>query len=437
MNSVTAGGPGDGAGPASRSRPREAALAAGRGLVLAVVGLPVSIVFFVVTVVSIVFIVLGVGVFTTPAVLTGLRAYANQRRLLAATWSDVRIPVPYRPFPPDLRTGITGQVERCTLMLKDPATWRDIQWLLVDMTAGFFTSLLTAVLLIYPVEGFVLGAGLWRVFVDNGYWYTFVRVSSQSTGLAAAAVGLVLFGVGLRYCPDLLRLHFRLTAALLAPAPGQALAERIERLTETRHDAVDNSAAELRRIERDLHDGAQARLVAVGMDLGTVEALIEKDPAKAKELISKARQSSADALTELRDLVRGIHPPVLAERGLGDAVKELALRLPLPLEPEVDVELPGRADAPVESAAYFAVSEALTNVVKHADADRVWVDISYAEGMLRVAVTDNGRGGAEIGRGSGLSGLERRLGTFDGVLAVSSPAGGPTMVTMELPCALS
>ncbi|MFJ2178096.1 sensor histidine kinase [Streptomyces sp. NPDC101062] len=437
MNSVRVGDPGGGAGAALRRRSREALPAAGRALVLAVVGLPGSIILFVLTVVSTVLIVVGVGVFTTPAVLTALRAYANRRRLLAATWSDVRIPVPYRPFPPDLRTGITGQVERCTLMLKDPATWRDLQWLLVDMTAGFVTAVFTAALLIYPVEGFVLAAGLWRVFVDDAYWYTFVPVDSQSTGLAAAAVGLVLFGAGLRYCPDLLRLHFRLTAALLAPAPGQALAERIERLTETRHDAVDNSAAELRRIERDLHDGAQARLVAVGMDLGTVEALIERDPAKAKELISKARRSSADALTELRDLVRGIHPPVLAERGLGDAVRELALRLPLPLEPEVDVELPGRPAAPVESAAYFAVSEALTNVVKHAGADRVWVDISYTGGMLRIAVTDNGRGGAEIGRGSGLSGLERRLGTFDGILAVSSPAGGPTMVTMELPCVLS
>ncbi|MFI6701956.1 sensor histidine kinase [Streptomyces sp. NPDC050509] len=437
MNSVTVSDPGGKAGPAGRWRPREALLAAVRGLALAVVGLPGSIILFVVTVVSIVLIVAGVGVLTTPAVLTALRAYANQRRLLAATWSDVRIPVPYRPFPPDLRTGITGQVERCTLMLKDPATWRDLRWLVVDVTGGFVTALFTAALLIYPVEGFVLAVGLWRVFVDDAYWYTFVPVDSQSTALAAAAVGLVLFGAGLRYCPDLLRLHFRLTAALLAPAPGQALAERIERLTETRHDAVDNSAAELRRIERDLHDGAQARLVAVGMDLGTVEALIERDPAKAKELISKARQSSADALTELRDLVRGIHPPVLAERGLGDAVRELALRLPLPLEPEVDVELPGRPDAPVESAAYFAVSEALTNVVKHAGADRIWIDISHSGGMLRIAITDNGRGGAEIGRGSGLSGLERRLGTFDGILAVSSPAGGPTMVTMELPCVLS
>ncbi|MEV6419119.1 sensor domain-containing protein [Streptomyces sp. NPDC051662] len=410
-------------------------VSAGRGLMLSVVSLAGSITLFVLTVLSLAFILLGFGVLTTPWVLTMVRAHANQRRLLASRWSGVRIPVPYRPLPADPRGGVTGQVERCSLMLKDPATWRDLQWLMVDMTAGFFTALLSFALLGYAAEGFVLAAGLWRVFEDDRYWYMFIPVSSQLTGLAAAGLGAVLLGLGLRYNADLLRGHFLLTKALLAPGSDQEMALRIERLTESRHDAVDTSAAELRRIERDLHDGAQARLVAVGMDLGTVEALIEKDPAKAKALIAKARQSSAEALTELRDLVRGIHPPVLAERGLGDAVKALALRLPVPTE--VQVELTGRAAAPVESAAYFAVSEALANVVKHAGADRVWVDVSHSGGMLRIAVTDNGGGGAAVGAGSGLSGLERRLGTFDGVLAVSSPAGGPTMVTMEIPCELS
>ncbi|MFC9648296.1 sensor histidine kinase [Streptomyces sp. NPDC056937] len=410
-------------------------VSAGRGLMLSVVSLAGSIILFVLSVLSLAFIVLGFGVFTTPWVLTLVRAHANQRRLLAARWSGVRIPVPYRSFPADARTGVTGRVERCSLMLKDPATWRDLQWLVVDMTAGFFTALLSCALLLYAVEGFVLAAGLWRVFENDRYWYAFVPVSSQTTGLAAAALGAVLFGLALRYNADLLRGHFLLAGTLLAPGSDQEMALRIERLTESRHDAVDTSAAELRRIERDLHDGAQARLVAVGMDLGTVEALIEKDPARAKALLGKARQSSAEALTELRDLVRGIHPPVLAERGLGDAVKALALRLPV--ETEVRVELTGRASAPVESAAYFAVSEALANVIKHSGADRVWVDVSHTRGMLKIAVTDNGGGGAAIGTGSGLSGLERRLGTFDGVLAVSSPAGGPTMVTMEIPCELS
>lgn len=416
-------------------RIRPPMLAAGRGLVLSVYGLAVSIVLFVLAVVSISFVLLGIGVFTTPVVLQAVRRHANQRRFWAADWSGVRISAPYRPFPPDLRGGVTGQVERTTLLLKDPATWRDLQWLLVDMTVGPVVAMLAAALLIYPVEGLVLAAGLWHVFRNDPYWYGFVPVDSQGTALAALALGVVIFAIGLKAAEPLLRLHFLIARPLLAPTPEQTLAQRVDRLTETRHEAVDTAASELRRIERDLHDGAQARLVAMGMNLGTIEALIEKDPAQAKKMLAMARESSAEALTELRDLVRGIHPPVLAERGLGDAVKALALRLPIATE--VTVELPGRAEASVESAAYFAVSEALTNAVKHAGGDRIWVDLHHGEGMLRISVTDNGGGGARIGSGSGLSGIERRLGTFDGVLAVSSPAGGPTMVTMELPCALS
>ncbi|MFD6278258.1 sensor domain-containing protein [Streptomyces sp. NPDC060209] len=418
----------------AKSRVRTALLTGWRAFGLSFVSIAGSATLFVLSVLSITFILLGVGLVTTPWVMEAVRKHANQRRLLAATWSDIRIPVPYRPFPKDLRTGFTGQVERTTLLLKDPATWRDLRWLLVDMTAGYVLLVLAFALLVYPLEGLVLAAGLWRVFEDSTYWYGFVPVSSQMTGLAAAALGIAVFHVGLWATKPLLRTHFVLARSALAPAPGE-LAQRIDRLTETRHEAVDTAASELRRIERDLHDGAQARLVAMGMNLGTIEALIEKDPAQAKKLLAMARTSSAEALTELRDLVRGIHPPVLAERGLGDAVKALALRLPV--TSEVTVELPGRAEAPVESAAYFAVSESLTNVVKHAGADRIWVDVHHAEGMLRISVTDNGKGGAAIGTGSGLSGIERRLGTFDGVLAVSSPAGGPTMVTMEIPCALS
>lgn len=413
-----------------------AATTAGRGLVLGITAILGSVTLFVFSVLSITFIVLGIGFFTTPYVLTAVRAHANRRRLLAATWSDVRIPISYRPMPADLRTGVTGQVERTTLMLKDPATWRDLRWLVVDMTAGATVALFSMALLVYPLEGLVLAAGLWRVFEEGGsYWYGFVPVHSQLTGLFAAGLGVAIGAVGVRYAADVQRCYFLLARTVLAPDHDQELARRVAHLTETRHDAVDASAAELRRIERDLHDGAQARLVAMGMDLGTIEALIEKDPAKAKLLIAGARKSSAEALTELRDLVRGIHPPVLAERGLGDAVKALALRLPV--ETDVQVDLPGRAEAPVESAAYFAVSEILTNAIKHSGADRIWIDMSHEQSMLRVAVGDNGVGGAEIGSGTGLSGLERRLGTFDGILAVSSPAGGPTMVTVEIPCELS
>ncbi|MEY9990821.1 signal transduction histidine kinase [Streptomyces sp. V4I8] len=420
------------------SRARGMGVAALRGLGLALISLPGSVLCFVLSLVSIALIPVGVGLVTTPWVLTGVRAYADWRRVLAAEWGGVRIPPAYRPLP---SPWVANPWTRTFWMLRDPATWRDLRWLPVDMTAGFVTALLPAVLLFYPLEGFVIAAGLWRVFTDAGggtYWYGFVPITGQASALAAGALGLVLLFFAHFLTARLLQVHFRLTQAVLASSQGQ-LAERVRVLTETRRDAVDTSAAELRRIERDLHDGAQARLVAMGMDLGTIEMLLDKDPEKAKQLVAQARRSSVDALAELRDLVRGIHPPVLAERGLGDAVRALALRLPIATE--VNVELPGRAEAPVESAAYFAVSEVLTNAVKHAGADRIWIDLHHvhegATGMLRVTVTDNGTGGAVIGAGSGLAGVERRLGTFDGVLAVSSPVGGPTMVTMEIPCALS
>jgi len=413
---------------------RSRRLACVRGFALMFITLAGSLTLFVLTVLSLVLMLLGLGVLTTPAMVRAVRWHANRRRLLAAEWSGVQIRLPYRPLPADRRSGLTGQVELCTQLLKDPATWRDLLWLLVDMTAGCVTAALACVFIPYGVEGWVLAAGVWEPIVDAGgtYWYAFVPVTSQGTANLAALTGVGFFVFGLFTSPVLLRTHFQLTRAFLAPTPAMALTARVERLTETRHDAVDTSAAELRRIERDLHDGAQARLVAMGMSLGTIEALIEKDPAKAKELLAAARTNSAEALAELRDLVRGIHPPVLAERGLGDAVRALALRMPLPVE--VEVELDGRFEEPVEAAAYFAVSEILTNAAKHSGAARMWLDIHHEAGMLRIAVTDNGDGGARVARGGGLSGIERRLGTFDGVLAVSSPPGGPTMVTMEIPC---
>ncbi|MGW5661026.1 sensor histidine kinase [Streptomyces sp. NPDC003758] len=411
------------------TRARAVALAAGRGFVLALVILPGAVVCSTLSLVSISLIPIGVGLVTTPWVLTQVRAFADWRRVLAAEWGGVKIPSAYRPVPED-----ANPWTRTYVMLGDPATWRDLRWLQVDMTAGYLTALLPTVLLIYPLEGFAVAAGLWRPLSEyGGYWYGFVHVTDQASALGAGALAAVLLAL-VPLAPRLLAVHFRLTRAVLGASQGE-LAERVRVLTETRRDAVDTAAAELRRIERDLHDGAQARLVAMGMDLGTIEMLLDKDPAKARELLAQARRSSVEALAELRELVRGIHPPVLAERGLGDAVRALALRLPLATE--VNVELDGRADAPVESAAYFAVSEVLTNAVKHSGADRIWVDLHHGEGMLRISVTDNGKGGAVIGAGSGLFGVERRLGTFDGVLAVSSPAGGPTMVTMEIPCALS
>ncbi|WP_221351841.1 sensor histidine kinase [Streptomyces beigongshangae] len=415
-------------------RLRNAVRVGAQALFLTVVSLAGSVLLFVLSVVSLVLVPLGIGIVTTPWVLAAVRGFADRRRLWAAQWGGVRIPSSYRPVPEG-----ANPWKRCLHLLGDPAVRRDLLWLPVDMTAGFFIALLSAALLVYPLEGLALAAGLWRAFTDGtsiGWWYGFVPIEGQLSALGAGALGTVLLIGGVYASPVLLRAHFLLVRSVLSSGQGE-LAERVRVLTATRRDAVDTSAAELRRIERDLHDGAQARLVAMGMDLGTIEALVEKDPAKARELIAQARRSSAEALTELRDLVRGIHPPVLAERGLADAVRALALRMPLPVE--FDVTLTGRLGAPLESAAYFAVSEVLTNAVKHSGAGRVWIDLHHTAepgGVLRIAVIDDGCGGAVVGAGTGLSGVARRLGTFDGVLAVDSPVGGPTMVTMEIPCEL-
>jgi signal transduction histidine kinase len=209
----------------------------------------------------------------------------------------------------------------------------------------------------------------------------------------------------------------------------------MERLTRTRAEAVDSAAAELRRLERDLHDGAQARLVALGINLRTAEKLIDTSPADARALVADCREASAKALSELRDLVRGIYPPVLADRGLGDAIEALALDCPVLTL--TDIQLAGRPPTPVESAVYFAVAEALSNAARHAQAKTILIHAAHAHGMLRVQVDDDGVGGADPASGTGLAGMERRLGAFDGILVVSSPIGGPTIVAIEVPCALS
>jgi signal transduction histidine kinase len=243
--------------------------------------------------------------------------------------------------------------------------------------------------------------------------------------------GLALGGLALLLGGPLLRLRARYDRLLLGPTRASALTLRVQRLTQTRAEAVDDQAAQLRRIERDLHDGAQARLVAVGLSLATVEQLWETDPEAARRLLARARDTSGEALSDLRNLVRGIHPPVLAERGLADAVRAVALDAPLPVR--VNVNLPGRFDTPVETAAYFATAEALTNATRHAQANSVDIDISYADRVLRIRVRDDGQGGANPIRGTGLSGIRRRLGAFDGDLRIDSPVGGPTIVTMEIP----
>jgi signal transduction histidine kinase len=213
------------------------------------------------------------------------------------------------------------------------------------------------------------------------------------------------------------------------------LEQRVQVLTETRAESVDYSATELRRIERDLHDGAQARLVALSMNLGMADELFAHDPQAARQLIAEARTTTRAALVDLRDVVRGIHPPVLADRGLAGAVQALALDMALPVT--VSTDLSGRPPAPVESAFYFALTECLANVGKHSGARHVWIELTHKAEVLTAIVGDDGAGGADPANGTGMKGVMRRLSAFDGTMRVSSPALGPTIITLEVPCGLS
>jgi signal transduction histidine kinase len=256
-------------------------------------------------------------------------------------------------------------------------------------------------------------------------WYAALSGAGPQGYVPVLMAAFLFFAFGLWLVPRTLGRHYLLV---------NRLTNRVQRLSETRTDAVDTAAAELRRVERDLHDGAQARLVALGMSLRAAERLFATSPGAALAMVGEAREMSSRALTELRDLVRGIHPPVLADRGLGDAVRALALETPV--NTKLDIDLPGRLAPPVESAAYFAVAEMLANAAKHAHARTVDIHMRHEGDALRIAVTDDGVGGADPDKGSGLRGVERRLGSFDGILAVNSPPGGPTIVVIEVPCAL-
>jgi signal transduction histidine kinase len=355
---------------------------------------------------------LVVGLFVASRLLPAIRPIAGLTRRLSGRWCQVPIADPYLPRP-----GADGQkagpLRRLMWPLTDPATWRDLLWAMVNGCAGWILAVLPAAL---------LALGVFAVIAP------YAALEDRLLVIAVAALGMCA-------APWLLRGYGYLARSMLAPTRQAELALRIRHLAQTRTEALDTGAAEIRRIERDLHDGAQARLVAMGMTLDAAGQIIDSNPEAARALLWEARDASVKALAELRALVRGIHPPVLADRGLADAVQALILDTPLRIHLASDLH--GRPAPPIESAAYFAVSELLANVTKHAEARETWIDIRHTDGMLRIGVTDNGHGGADPARGSGLRGIERRLAPFDGVLAVSSPPGGPTAVTMEIPCELS
>ncbi len=368
---------------------------------------------------------LALGRFGVPLALAALRRLAGLTRRLADQWCGVPILDRSRPATPR-RSARPGFAGRLGGQLRDGATWRDLLWVVANLVGAWILAALPAAVVTVGLVEFI-GPNLVRAIPPPAF-------PGNSAGTLFVLGGAII-ATGVATAPWLLRGYGLLAGSMLTPAFEPDLALRVRELAQTRTEALDTSAAEIRRIERDLHDGAQARLVAMGMTLDAAGQLIDTNPAAARALLIEARDASVKALAELRDLVRGIHPPVLADRGLADAIRALALDAPVRINLASDLD--GRPPAPVESAAYFAVSELLANVSKHAEARQTWIDIRHTDDMLRIGVTDNGHGGADPSRGTGLRGIERRLAPFDGVLAISSPPGGPTAVTMEVPCALS
>lgn len=362
-------------------------------------------------------VLLGYGV---PFAFSGTRRLTKLIRRLSEDWLGVLIPEHYLAAS-DARAG-KPSTERHRPVVVDAAMSRDFFWAATNASVG-------AILAVLPIA--LATAGLIGCIA---YGFLGIAHSSALERVALGLAGAAVTSLAVWSAPLWLQAYGGLARAVLAPRQDRELAQRVQHLAQTRAETIDAGAAEIRRIERDLHDGTQARLVAMGMTLDAAENLLDTDPEATRQLLAEARAASITALVELRALVSGIHPPVLADRGLVDAIRALALDSVSRVE--VTADTIARPSAPIESAAYFAVSELLTNVTKHADAREARFAIRFAQGRLTICVTDNGRGGADPSRGSGLRGIERRLAAFDGTLRLKSPPGGPTVVKLEIPCEL-
>lgn len=353
----------------------------------------------------------GVGVLLALAVVPATQLVTGGQRRLAGALLGEEVAAGYAS------TSGKGVVGRVTTWLRDPARWRDFAALWFAATGGLALSALPFALLAAPVTHLVF------VVIDGGFWWLVLLFISFPMVVAWWLV-----------TPSLVRARALAERNILRVARVEQLERRVEEVSTSRSETLDHSAAEVRRIERDLHDGAQARIASVGMNVGLAEKLIAIDPEAAAALLREARETTVSALEDLRSVVRGIHPPALADRGLAGGLEALALPIPLPVT--VTVAVPGPLPAPVESAAYFAVAECLANTVKHASAGRAWVRVHHDVEVLHLVVGDDGVGGADPA-GTGLAGVARRLAAFDGTMTVESPDGGPTVVTMEVPCRIS
>jgi signal transduction histidine kinase len=376
-------------------------------------------------------LIVWVGVLVLALTLLAWRGGAWLERRWVKAMLGVAVPAPYRPLP-------AGSLwRRARVLAGDPATWKDLAYLVLLFPLGLVWFVVTTTLWTFALG--LLTAPLWYWTPSEGGLALLVNgersylvIDTLPEALLAAVVGAALVVAAAWAVRAMAAAHGALALALLGPSDNQ-LRARVEALQASRDRAVDSAEAERRRIERDLHDGAQQRLVALAMDLGMARAKLETDPAAATALVGEAHEEAKRALAELRDLARGIHPAVLADRGLDAAISALAARSPVPVGVEVDAAT-GRLPDPVESAAYFVVAEALTNAAKHARAAEIGVRITRHRDLLIVEVIDDGVGGADPARGSGLRGLADRVAAVDGHLTITSPPRGPTVVRAELPC---
>lgn len=320
--------------------------------------------------------------------------------------------------------------DRSLRWLRSPQTWRQIVYhVLLGPPLAFAELLVLA----------MWGAGIASTTISVWIWIVPVHIRLSHLGSAVFMAYLTVGGLAMLFLAPALaaavtRMETRLAPALLGPSRAQQLQRRVEDLAESRADLVEAADAERRRIERDLHDGTQQRLVSLAVNLGLARATLTDLPDEARKVIDEAHREAKEAIAELNDLVRGLHPAVLEDRGLDAALSGLAARVPYPVRLRVDVD--ERPAPTVESVAYFVVSEALTNATKHARATCAEVTVKRIGKMLQVNITDNGTGGADSSAGTGLSGLAKRVRSVDGTFLISSPAGGPTTIAVELPCEL-
>jgi signal transduction histidine kinase len=364
---------------------------------------------------------------TLPVVAVVDRWIADIERRRATAMLGEPIAAEYRVLPP--RTppaGLRGLPRRwgraITRSFTDSATYRDALWVVVHTAIGPALAGLTIALWIWILS-----------VVTLPLWWRLRPVASDDLVLRGAALVPIAVIMLLWMLPALAVGQARIAAGLLAPPVGRRLAARVTELARSRAEALEAHSAELRRIERDLHDGAQARIVSVALLLGVVERRLDTDPEAVASLVRQAREGAETALIDLRGLVRGMYPPVLADRGLAGAIGALVTRGPVPVAVDIGS---GRLPAAVEAAAYFTIAEALTNVGRHSGAAGAAVRLRRQGQVVVIEVWDDGIGGADERRGSGLQGIRRRVQAFDGRLEVDSPRGGPTNLRVELPCGL-